>query len=447
MLDRPDVTRNLSRFICETEWDDISPGTVHEAKRALLNFFAVAFAGSHTGPVDIALNSLKEFSDKKQATVVGRTERVDALTAAFLNAASANVFDFCDTHLPTIIHPTSPLAPSLFALAELRPASGRDLLLAFILGFEVECRIGRVISPGHYARGWHITSTCGIFGAAAGAAKQLGLTEQQALWALGNASTQSSGLCECLGWPAKSLSVGNAARNGLWSALLAARDFAGPPEPLSGVQGFFNAMGEPPNWAGLTNDLGDSWEIDQNSIKPYPCGFVIHPVLDAILEWKKQNPAGEVRRVVVRGNPLLAIRTDRPDVATGREAQVSVQHAVAAALVFGSAGVRQFSDTAALDPRVLEQRSRVEVIRDEAFTTVGAQVEIWTTNGAVHRHVIQDALGSPKKPMSDADVETKLLVAAADCGTSGTAQALIDAVWSMDTRTDVGAILRLAALR
>src|SRR6185436_14275993 len=279
---RPGITDSLARFVAETKWIDLPEAARHDAKRAILNFFAVALAGCRTEPVEIALKSLSEFSGGKQATVIGRSERIDALSAAFLNAAGANVFDYCDTHLPTVVHPTSPVAPALLALAELRRVTGPELLLAFVLGFEIECRVGGAVSPGHYPKGWHITSTCGVFGSAAGAAKLLGLEAKQIVWALGNASTQSAGLCECLGWPAKSVSVGNAARNGLWSALLAQKGFEGPAEPISGVQGFLNAMNEEPNWTALTDGLGETWEIMNNAIKPYPCGVVLHPLLDCI---------------------------------------------------------------------------------------------------------------------------------------------------------------------
>src|SRR5262249_26895127 len=216
-------------------------------------------------------------------------ERIDALNAAFLNAAGANVFDYCDTHLPTVVHPTAPLAPALLALSDMRRVSGPEFLLAFVLGFEIECRVGLAVSPGHYPKGWHITSTCGVFGAAAGAAKLLGLSAQQIVWALGTASTQSAGLCECLGWPAKSVSVGNAARNGLWAALLAEKGFEGPAEPIAGAQGFLAAMGEPPDWAALLDGLGESWEVANNSTKPYPCGFVIHPLLDCALDFRRAH--------------------------------------------------------------------------------------------------------------------------------------------------------------
>src|SRR5260370_40340485 len=229
MLPRPGVTQNLGRFAVERKWEDIPEQARHEAKRALLNFFAVAIAGCRTEPVELALKTLAEFSGGKQATIVGRTERIDALGAAFLNAAGANVFDYCDTHLPTVVHPTAPLAPALLSLAELRRVTGPELLLAFVPGFEIECRVGRALSPGHYPKGWHITSTCGVFGAAAGAAKLLRLTQDQAVWTLGNASTQSAGLGGRPGGPANSLSVGKAARNPPPAAPLAAQAAIGPP--------------------------------------------------------------------------------------------------------------------------------------------------------------------------------------------------------------------------
>jgi D-isomer specific 2-hydroxyacid dehydrogenase, NAD binding domain/MmgE/PrpD N-terminal domain/MmgE/PrpD C-terminal domain len=210
-----------------------------------------------------------------------------------------------------------------------------------VLGQEIECRIGLAMSPSHYHRGWHITATCGVFGAAAGSGKLLRLQPEQMVWALGIAATQAAGLCGCLGTPAKSVGVGNAARNGLWSALLAAKDFAGPAEPLTGMQGYYHALAETPQLVLLTGKLGQTWEIAKTSYKPYPCGFVVHPVLDCVLDWRRAHPEAAVEKVTVFGNPLLAARTDRPNISTGGQSQVSVQHAVAAALVTGKAGVAQ----------------------------------------------------------------------------------------------------------
>jgi 2-methylcitrate dehydratase PrpD len=447
MLPRPGVTQTLARFVVDTRWEDIPEQARHEAKRALLNFFAVAIAGCRTEPVELALKTLAEFSGGKQATIVGRTERIDALGAAFLNAAGANVFDYCDTHLPTVVHPTAPLAPALLALAELRRVTGPELLLAFVLGFEIECRVGGAVSPGHYPRGWHITSTCGVFGSAAGAAKLLGLKENQVVWALGNAATQSAGLCECLGWPAKSVSVGNAARNGLFSALLAEKGYSGPVEPIAGAQGFLAAMGEPPNWAALTEGLGKSWEVNDNSLKPYPAGFVIHPLLDCALDWRHRHPGAVVEKVAVRGNPLLLQRTDRPEVATGRESQVSLQHAVAAALVLGKAGLDQFTDACVNDAAVKEMRRKVDVASNPAISTIAVEMDLWTKDGKKHSVSTEAARGSSANPLKDSEIEQKLLDEARTWRPTHDIRPLIDAVWELDKSGDVSNLAAMTVPR
>lgn len=447
MRHEPGVTLKLAQFVAATDASALPPKVMHQAKRSFMNFFAVALAGCRTGPVDIALRSLSEFSGGKQATIIGRTERIDALSAAFLNAAGANVFDFCDNHVRTVIHPTAPVAPALLALSELRRVSGAELLLALVLGNEIEARIGLAVSPQHYSLGWHITSTCGIFGAAAGSGKLLGIDPLRLVWAFGAAATQSSGLCECLGTAAKSASVGNAARNGLWSALLAEKGFDGPPEPLNGVQGFYNAMGVPPDLSLVTDGLGETWEIMETAYKPYPCGFVINPVLDCVLDWRRANPRAEVVRVAVRGHPLLADRTDRPVVSTGRLSQVSVQHAVAAALVTGKAGLEQFSDPCVNDPRVVAQRGKVEVVRDASFSTIAAAVDITTADGKTHALSTPAARGSDVNPMSDSGLEDKLRTAAAGWNPRHDIAPLIDAVWALDKSADVSGLAGLTVPR
>ena len=447
MDQREAVTSKLAHFVANTHVADIPAQVMHQAKRSLMNYFAVALAGCRTPPVEIALRSLARFTRGDQATIIGRTECVDALSAAFLNAAGANVFDFCDNHTRTVIHPTAPVAPALLALAELQQVSGPELLLSLVLGTEIETRIGLAISPKHYEMGWHITSTCGIFGAAAGCGKLLGLAPENLVWALGAAATQSSGLCECLGTAAKSASVGNSARNGLWSALLAKDGFDGPAEPINGVQGFYNAMSVPPELSLVTNGLGESWEVMETTYKPYPCGFVINPVLDCVLDWRHENPNASVTRVVVRGNPLLGQRADRPHISTGRESQVSVQHAVAAALLTGKAGVEQFSDVCVPDPEIAALRSKVEVLRDPAFPTIAAAVDITTLDGQVHSLSQPAARGSELNPMSDRDLESKLRTAAAGWSPRHDIEPLIDAVWALDTSGNASDLSKLAVPR
>lgn len=447
MLDRPNVTQQLARLVVGTRIEDIPREAMHQAKRSMMNFFAVALAGCRTAPVEIALATLAPFSGGRQAALVGRGERIDALSAAFLNAAGANVYDFCDTHTRTVIHPTAPVVPPLLALAELRRVTGPELLFGVVLGNEIEDRIGLAVSPQHYGLGWHITSTCGVLGVAAAVGRLIGLDAQRLVWALGAAATQSSGLCENLGTASKSASVGNAARNGLLSALLAERGFDGPPEPLNGVQGLYNAMGVPPDLSFLTAGWGKTWQIMETAYKPYPCGFVINPVLDCVLDWRRDHGDAEVVKVVVRGNPLLADRTDRPDVSNGRLSQVSVQHAVAAALARGKAGPEEFSDECVADPKVAALRGKVEVVRDASFATIAAAVDIVTRDGEVHKLSTQAARGSEANPMNDSDLEAKLRRAASSWDSRHDIEPLVEAIWSLDRSADVAGLCALSVPR
>jgi 2-methylcitrate dehydratase PrpD len=325
--------------------------------------------------------------------------------------------------------------------------SGRDLILAFVLGTEIACRIGLAISPSHYRRGWHITATCGVFGAAAASGKLRALKAESLVCALGLAATQAAGLCECLGTPAKSVHVGNAARNGLWSTLLAAEGLAGPAEPLTGGQGYFHALAEMPQLSRLTDGLGASWEIMKIAFKPYPCGFVVHPVLDCVIDWRRAHPDAAVEKITVTGNPLLAARTDRPNISTSGQSQVSVQHAVAAALVTGKAGVEQFSDSCVNDPRVVALRGKVAVTRDENFATTAAAVEIATADGKLHKLHQHAARGSDDNPMTDRELEDKLREAAARAVSRNDIAALLEAIWTVDDCADIAKLTALTVPR
>lgn len=440
-----DISRRLSRFVEATRWEDLPDKVRHEAKRSLLNFLGTALAGCRDEAVEGIVAVLSDFSGPRNASLIGRHERFDALSAAFVNAAAGNVHDFDDTHVPTVIHPTAPIAPPLLALAETRRVSGQDLLVAFALGVDVACRLGNAISPRHYDRGWHITSTCGVFGAATAAGKILGLGAEQLNWALGNASAQSAGLVETLGSMAKSVGVGNSARAGLLSALLAERGLAGPDRPIEGPRGFTSVMGEGADPDAIVADLGRRWEILFNTYKPYPCGVVLNPVIDACLELRRRHPdaAGQAHRIAVRGHPLLAARTDRPGVTTGREAQVSAQHSVAVTLLTGAAGLAQFSNAAVNDPVVLALRARVAVERDATIPVGAAFVILEMRGGTSATARIDHATGSQERPLTDREIETKLRTIAAYCCPSFDVAALIDTVWSLDRLDDAGALTRL----
>ena len=244
------VAQQLGHFVATSRWESTPQSVRDEARRALLNFIGCAIGVAHAEPIEAALRVLLPLSGADRVTLWGRGERLDLLGAAFINAIAGNLLDYDDTHLRTVIHPTAPVAPAALSLAEHRGLSGQASLHAFILGAEVECRIGNAVSPGHYARGWHITATCGVFGAAAAGAKLLNLTAQQTAHALGIAASQSSGLIENLPNAAKNVGVGNAARNGLFAALLAEQGYAAAPAAIEGAFGWARAMGDEPERRG-----------------------------------------------------------------------------------------------------------------------------------------------------------------------------------------------------
>jgi len=444
-----DVTTQLARFLVESRWEDIPAPVRHEGKRTLLNSLGAALGGYADPAIGKALAVLRQFSGQPEATVIGRAERLDALNAAFINAAAANVFDFDDTHLPTVIHPAAPVVPAVLALVERQRLSGSDLLHALILGVEVECRVGNSVTPYHYSRGWHITSTCGVIGAAAAAGKLLGLDHPQMIWALGLAANQACGLVESLGSMAKSVSVGNAPRNGIVAALLAQQGFTAAPQTLEGPRGFAHVMGDRPALALIDKGLGTTWESARNTYKPYPCGIVLHPVIDALLELRARNGlrAESVERVTVRGHPLLRQRTDRPRPRSGREAQVSLQHTLGVCFIHGAAGLAQYTDASAREPAVIAFGEKVEIQDDPAVPVEAAIVTLRTTDGRTLTHEIRHALGSLGRPMSDGEIEAKVRDLAAFGGSGCEIDQLIEAAWGLERRDDAAAVVRLAAKR
>jgi 2-methylcitrate dehydratase PrpD len=439
-----EITTPLARFLVRSRWEDLPRAVRHEAKRTLLNALGTALGGCRDPAVEHALAVLAEFSGPPAATVIGHPARTDALTASFLNAVSVNVLDFDDTHQPTIIHPAAPVAPALLAWAERAPVAGADLLHALVLGIEVECRLGNAVTPYHYAHGWHITSTCGVVGAAAAMARLIGLHEDAAARALGLGATQAHGLVESLGTMAKSVGVGNAPRNGIVAALLARQGYTAAPRTLEGPRGFAAVMGREADLTVVDHGLGTVWESARNTYKPYPCGVVLHPVIDALLDLRAAHDldGADVERVVVRGHPLLRQRTDRPRPASGREAQVSIQHTAAVCLLHGAAGIRQFTDAVAADPAVAALGDRVEVRDEDGLAPEAVVVAVRTGAGVVHERSVDGALGGLERPLSDVQIEHKVRDLAAFSGVACDADALIDAIWRLDELDDAAAVIR-----
>lgn len=428
-------------FVAGMQWKDVA-AQEHEAKRSILNFFATALGSSHDPAVSIALKTLVPFSGAATSAIIGRPERLDAMGAAFVNAISANLLDFDDTHLDTIIHPAAPVAAPVLALAQARGFSGQAVLAAFILGVEIECRVGNAVSPGHYARGWHITSTCGVFGAAAACAKLLGLSAEQISNAIGIAASQSAGIVENLPSAAKNVSVGNAARNGLFAALLASNGYSASPRAIEGPLGWARAMGDAPDLGKLTGGLGNSWEIAKNTYKPYPAGIVFHAVIDACfkLRTKLGGRIDDITSITVRGSALLLARGDRA-VHNERDARVSIHHCVACALLLGAAGVPEFSEATVFRPDIVGLRQKVRAVLDASLPDGAARVTVHLASGETLDEIVMEARGSLADPLTDRDIEGKLRDGARLGGTNWDVDRVIAAVWNLDALADVSDLM------
>jgi 2-methylcitrate dehydratase PrpD len=426
------VGERLGTFVATSRWNDLTPPLRHEGKRSLLNSIGCALGVANTPPIEMAMRVLTALSGSNQVTVLGRTERLDPLGAAFINAVGANLLDYDDTHLRTVIHPAAPVAPAVLALAEQRGLSGSAMLHAFILGIEVECRIGNAVSPGHYARGWHITSTCGVFGSAAASAKLLALDAMQTWHALGIAASQSAGLVENLPNAAKNVSVGNAARNGLFAALLAEQGYTAAPAAIEGSLGWARAMGDDPVVSDVTDGLGEQWEASKNTYKPYPCGIVMHAVIDACLALRRDHALTRIAEITVSGDQLLLDRGDRA-ATNDRDARVSIPHCAAVSVLFGAAGLKEFSTQTVNDPAVAAIRALTKVRLDADSPRGAATVTIRTIDGRTLQKTVLHAKGSMERPLSDQEIQEKVRDLAAHGSFKGNVDHIFDSMWRIDT--------------
>lgn len=441
------VALRLGHFVRDVQWRDVSDTLKHDAKRSLINFFGCALGVARDPEINALAAVLDAFSGPREVTVIGRTERMDALSASTLNAMSANLLDYDDTHLDTVMHPTAPVAPPVLALAERYGYCGADVLLAFILGVEVECRIGNAVSPQHYARGWHITATCGIFGAAVAAAKLRRLSPQQTAHALGIAASQSAGLVENLPTGAKNVGVGHAARNGLFAALLAERGYSAASTALEGPLGWARACGDSLNTERLFADLGTQWELSKNTFKPYPCGIVMHAVIDACLDLRETYclTAAQIESVRVRGDALLLARGDRV-VRNARDARVSIHHCVAAPFLWGEAGVEEFSPERVMGDAAVSFRDLVRAELDTNAPVGAATVIVRTRSGDTFEVTVEQARGSIEKPLTDTELEAKVYELAAMRLPAADIAPLLDRLWQLHDMATIHPLMALVSV-
>jgi 2-methylcitrate dehydratase PrpD len=444
----PPITQILAQFVATHPSRGWSDAVDHEAHRTFMNWLGCAVGAANHEAADAALAAVRMLEPAPQATVLGRKERVDMASAALVNGITSHTFDFDDTHLKTIIHPAGPVASALLALAEHHGSSGRDVIDALVLGIDVSCRVGNMMYPEHYDRGWHITGSTGMLGAAAGCARLLKLDVQQTQMALGIAASQPVGMREQFGTMTKPFHPGGAARAGLMSALMAKHGYTASPRALEAPRGFAQTVSTKNDWSQITDALGQRFEISFNSYKPFACGIVIHPSIDACVQLREQGVRPEqVERIELKVHSLVLELTGKKEPADGLQAKFSVYHGCAAGLMFGRAAEDEFSDEVVNRPDMVALRRKVVATVDDSIDEASVDVTAVLTDGRRVHVFVEHAIGSIENPMTDALLEGKFHgLSDPILGAAPTGQ-LIEACWKLGEAKDVRGLVALAVPR
>lgn len=421
------LTRYVADFIVNTTYDQIPAEVIARGKKTLLDAFGVGLSGSVSAPsTHIRLYLERQgwlFQTRPgSASVWGTGSRAAPRFAALANGVAVHADDFDDTG--SALHSSAPLLPAVVAHCEALRRGGKDLMLAFHLGVEVENKIGDAISARHKASGFHTTGTCGIFGSAAASAKLLGFSAPATAMALGIAGSESSGLRRNYGTMTKAFNAGHAAAGGVEAADLAAIGYTAAQDILEAPLGFFQAYGGTYDPARIMNRLGNPWMFitPGDMIKRFPCGTIQQPVMDLVLRLIRENhiTAGQVVGVEVGGNQRNIATLMRHHPTNGLEAKFSMEFAVAVLLVAGKAGLAQFTDAFVQRPEVQAMIQRVRYYRDPEYDKLAAAgagiqavlleqslVRIHLTNGRTVAAVTQPQKGSPENPMTYEEVAEK----------------------------------------
>ena len=391
------------------------------AASAFLDTVGVTLAGA-AEPVGRSMQRVIATNGGAACTVLGAAVRASATDAALANGTAAHALDYDDMCFVSLAHPSAPLVSALLAAGELVGASGRALAEAYVVGFEIEARLGRTMNPRHYQRGWHCTSTLGAIGSAAAVSRLLQLDVPVTAHAIAIAASAASGLKENFGTMVKPLHAGLAARDAVLAALLAQGGVTASDRALDGPQGFLHAMdSERESLEPEIADLGSRWEIAETGItvKLYPSCAATHPPLDALLSLRRRHhfTADTVARVEVDVDAITptVLIYDRP--ASGLEAKFSLPFCAAAAVVLGRVGVDTFRDEQLRDPQIARLQQHVTMRVDPALgvtrpALTQARVRVYLHNGDTLSEQADGARGYPDQPASDAELGDKFLACA-----------------------------------
>lgn len=430
------VTRILSRYICSSRFNDLPAHVRHEGVRAFVNWVGCAAGGAHEEDIQIMIDTLTEFNGPAQATLVGRREKLDALNAAFVNSMSSSALAFNDTHYTSVAHPTSPVAAALLALSERQPLSGAEFIHALILGVEIQCRVGNIlcVPPAESAVGLSMQGLVGGIGAAVASGKVIGLDEDGMATAIGLAANQSSGLRQAQSTMGSHYTPGHAARCGFMAALLAARGFTCSDNVIEGPKGFAVSYAQHANPDAAVDQLGKVFEIATLAYKPYPSGFVIHPVIDACLDLAKNNAldAAQIERIELTVNPLTPKLTDIADPRDRGQALVSYQHWAVVSLLHKAAGIAQVTDAVVRDPVIGALRHKVVATSLDSVGREAASVRVVLKNGTRMDASVANCRGSAGRPMNDDDITEKTRDQLRAAFPADRAEQILDQSWRIE---------------
>jgi 2-methylcitrate dehydratase PrpD len=433
------ATRDIAEFAMQTRFQDLPAAVIHEAKRDIINVLAVSLYSALDPSLQILQSLFSEEGGNPRASVWGAGFKTTLANAALANGYTAHLEDYDDTHFPTVMHPTAPTLPAAYAIAEERGAAGTDLITAVALGIELCCRACNAVHPWHYDEGWHITGTMGVFGGAIAAAKALGLDADQTVAALGIAGTQAAGVREAFGTMTKPMHAGRAAQAGLNAALLAEKGFTAAPGILEGRRGVMTVMSSSHDLARLTDGLGSRWEIFNNGLKPYSCGVVSHPAIDAAVELgRRAEFAPEaVESIEAVVHPLVPELMGRMEPDVGLAGKFSCAHCISVGLVDGAAYPAQFADAKVKDPLLTALRRKVRFTIDHSKGEDQVTLRLTMKDSRVLEHSVEHASGSPQNPLSDERLAGKFLTLATPNLGDAAAQALLQRLWRLDEVSDI----------
>lgn len=385
-----EATKSLAEFVLSINFDDLPSEVINEAKLCFLDYLGVTLAGAHDSEVNSLFQVIELIGGKEQATILGKNVKSSILNTTLMNGMSSHVFDYDDTSIEFLGHASATLFPCLLALAEWMGIGGRDFLAAYVIGFEVGCRVAIGASVNHTLKGWHPTSTIGHFSSTAAASKLLGLTVDQLIFAFGIAGTQAAGLKAVFGTSCKPFHPGKAGFNGLLSALLAQRGFTSIDNILEGKNCFWEVYSSRSNPRKVLKDLGIKWNILNNNYKFHASCHYTHAGIEAVLAIKKELKElipDNIGKIEICVSPMTLENAAIMEPKTGLEGKFSVPYVIANTILRNDTGMGAFTDEKVNDPDILKLRDKIEVIPDNDLAGFNSKVVIYMDDKSYEREI------------------------------------------------------------